>query len=517
MKYKILSILLCIVVLLGTFGLIKYLPSDISVPDDTHKESEEEGLTKSEADTVSRTYVIETAHDAEEVMQRLAYGEDKKYESSLADLVTRLQNSSDYLKNELQDYYGASYFSTVSKALSDVVSNPFTDSANFSTRVSKMLTELENAYPADIAASLDENHPQTPMYYPSFDTSANGTTALAMLSVYRQQYQKNNNCILLSFGGNLVVGDTLLGAEEENSFKSLSSRSKYVFPLYQVSSVFGNDAASFANLEVPLTDAIGGAEAAGSVKGLPDYAKLVKKGGIEVLSIANNAVSSFGTSGKSDTVNALKAADVQYSDEGVIAYYQTQLGPIAYLSYNIIDEIADGVNLTYEEAPKADIAAAKQNGAKFVVVHFNWVNTESNAWDPCMNQVLTTRAAVDNGADLVLGTHPNSVEAIERYNNVSIVYSPGNLSNRNGEGYASFIFQQAFTLDDSGKAVPGEIQVFPLASASEGTALPSLVLDANGVSGFSTIIKNASSTVRYGVGRNAQFAISDLNLISIQK
>ena len=516
MKYKILSIALCLAVLFGTYALIKYLPSDIAIPRETSPDAKEETLT-SDSSELSPTYVIETAHDAEEFLKKLAYGDNKNFESALSDLVTRLQNSSDYLKNELQDYYGASYFSTVSTTLGEVLNTPFSDSASFGTRVAKILTELENAYPAEAAALLDENHPQTPMYYPKFDTSANGVTALAMLSIYREQYQKNNNCILLTFGGNLYMGDTLLGSEDENSFKNLSSKSEYPFPLYRLSSVLANDTASFANLETPLTNTVGGAETAALQKGLPEYAKLIKKGGIDVLSIANNAILSFGDSGKSDTVAALSGADIQISDEGSIAYCQTALGPVAYLSYNIIDEIAGSVNLTYLDAPKADIAAAKQNGAKFVVVHFNWVNTETDAWDPCMSQVLTTRAAIDNGADLVLGTHPNSVEAVEEYKGKSIVYSPGNLSNKNGESLPSFLFQQAFTLDDSGNAVPGAIQVFPLSGASDENAIPSLILDSDGSAKFASTIKKSSSTVRYGVGKRSSFVIEDLNLISIQK
>jgi len=516
MRYKILSVVLSLAVLFGTYALVKYLPSDISIPGGGSPDTKEEAIS-SDLGEISRSYVIETAHDAEELMEKLAYGENKNFESSLSDLVTRLQNSSDYLKNELQDYYGASYFSTVSAAFSEVLNTPFTDSADFGTRVAKMLTELENAYPADVAAAQDENHPQTPMYYPKFDTSANGVTSLAMLSIYREQYQKNNNCILLTFGGNLCMGDTLLGSEDENSFKNLSTKSKYPFPLYKLSSVLKNDTASFANLETPLTNTVGGAETANLQKGLPEYAKLIKKGGIDILSIANNAILSFGDSGKSDTVAALSGADIQIAAEGSVAYFQTALGSVAYLTYNIIDEIAGSVNLAFVDVPKADIASAKENGAKFVVVHFNWVNTETNAWDPCMSQVLTTRAAVENGADLVFGTHPNSIEAIEEYNGVSIVYSPGNLSNRNGEGLSSFLFQQAFSLDDSGKAVPGEIQVLPLSEASHGTALPSLVLDSKGAADFSSAITNASSTVRYGVGRRSSFLIEDLHLISIQK
>ncbi len=513
MKSKFIGAVLCLAALAATFWLIHSFPTYTPAPE------EEEPITQitiensiPSVENTSRSFVITAAHDAENLLTRLAYGEDKNFETSLRDLVLRLDRSGEYLKDQLQDYYGAAYFAKVADVLEDIITNPFTGSADFNTRVSKLLIELEHAYPAEIAETLHENHPETPMYYPKFDTDANGVTSLAMLSVFRQQYQKRTGSVLLTLGGNLVTGDTLLGGEGEKSFKNQAAQSKYPFPLYKVSSVLATDTASFANFQSPLTTSIG-AEAS-LVKGQPEYAGLLKKGSLEMLSLSSPSLSGDL---KNDTIKALNEAGLSYTDEGSVSYVKTDLGTVAYLTYDIIDEISGNVNLTYADAPKADIATAKAAGAKFVVVHFNWVNTFRIPAEPSTSQVKTARAAIDNGANLVFGSGPNLAEGLEQYKGATIVYSAGDLSAKGESPSPSFLFQQAFTLDENSNAVPGEILVIPTVAGTEANPAPSLLLDAASASQFEKNIVQWSRSIRYGIGRTSNFTTNALNLISIQK
>jgi poly-gamma-glutamate synthesis protein (capsule biosynthesis protein) len=513
MKRKIISTLLCLVAIGATFWLLFYGPSE-PLPSPTTEEAIT--LPDTEQDvptTLSRTYVIKAAHDVEDLIDRLAVGADKSYEKSIPDLAERFQKSAEYLKDELSDFEGASYFTIISGILQDLAATPFTDSVSFSQRVSQILTSLESAYPAEAAQKINPNDADSPMYYPSFDTNANGKTAAALLAVYRQQVQKNSNSVLITVGGNVIFGDTLLGSEDENSFQSLQQKNELPYPFYKLSPILLTDSASFANLEAPLTESIGTATEAGSIKGLPKYASLLKSAGIDGVSLGNSSILSYGEEGKNDTKAALDEAGVIYSDEGKIAYQQTSLGIAAFLTYDIIEEIGKNVNLTYADAPKQDIAAAREAGAKFIVVQFNWVNTEKKDWDPCMSQILTARAAVDNGADLVFGSHTNAIEAIEQYKGKSIVYSAGDLFTK--QNTSTFLFQQAFTLDSEGNAVPGEMFLLPIMKGEGG--IPTPVLDAESATAFQNEIIKASSTVRYGTEKKNGFSKDKLNMIFIQK
>jgi len=517
MKSKIVSFVLCIAVIAATVWLVRFEAPLNQGENPTMPETTPEETTPStETVLVSRNYVIQTAHDAEDFVTRLAYSNDKEFENYIRRLTPRLEECARYLKDELQDYYGASYFSKISDIFQDVLTNPFTNSESFGARVGKVLTELENTYPKN-GADANPNDPVAPMYYPKFDTDANGTTSLAMLTIYRQQLASKENSIFLTFGGNLSVGDTLLGADAPDSFKNQQAATSYAFPLYQVSSVLNTDTASFANLTSPLTESISAISVSGAVKGSPSYAPHLKNAGIDVLSVSDRNLLSYGEIGKSDTLDALNNAGIVFSDEGSVAFYQTSLGPVAYLTYDIINEIQGNVNVTYRDTPKNDIAAAKNAGAKFVIVHFNWINLEKNQWDPCMGQVNSARAAVDSGADLVIGSLPNALAAVEQYKGVNILYCPGNLSQRQGEDTVSFLFQQEFSLDANGNPIHGEIQIFPLSGSSSSDGVPRLVLDAAGSSEFRSTIIHSSSTLRYGVNKRQEFPVGKLNIISVNK
>jgi poly-gamma-glutamate synthesis protein (capsule biosynthesis protein) len=71
----------------------------------------------------------------------------------------------------------------------------------------------------------------------------------------------------------------------------------------------------------------------------------------------------------------------------------------------------------------ADLAAARQQ-ADLVIPYFHWGIEYTK--DPTTYQQGVARAAIDAGADMVLGNHPHWTQAIERYKGKLIVYSMGN-------------------------------------------------------------------------------------------
>jgi poly-gamma-glutamate capsule biosynthesis protein CapA/YwtB (metallophosphatase superfamily) len=70
-----------------------------------------------------------------------------------------------------------------------------------------------------------------------------------------------------------------------------------------------------------------------------------------------------------------------------------------------------------------DLAAARQQ-ADLVIPYFHWGIEYTK--DPTSEQQRTARAAIDAGADMVLGVHPHWVQGIERYKGRLIIYSLGN-------------------------------------------------------------------------------------------
>jgi poly-gamma-glutamate synthesis protein (capsule biosynthesis protein) len=105
---------------------------------------------------------------------------------------------------------------------------------------------------------------------------------------------------------------------------------------------------------------------------------------------------------------------------------------IAFLAYNDTDVVPDSYSAESErpgtvfmdiDPMKADVAMAK-NLADLVIVSMH-SGTEYQS-TPNRRQEEFARAAVDAGADLIIGHHPHVVQTVERYHGKYIVYSLGN-------------------------------------------------------------------------------------------
>jgi len=84
-----------------------------------------------------------------------------------------------------------------------------------------------------------------------------------------------------------------------------------------------------------------------------------------------------------------------------------------------------GTAFGQEQDVRADVAAARQK-ADIVVVSFHWGQegkTELRDY-----QVQLAHAAIDAGANAVLGHHPHILQAVERYQDGVILYSLGNFA-----------------------------------------------------------------------------------------
>lgn len=168
---------------------------------------------------------------------------------------------------------------------------------------------------------------------------------------------------------------------------------------------------------------------------------------IDVLSRANNHSFNFGPIGMDDTTAVLDAAGIKHFGMGRnIAESRkaaiVEVGGVTYafLGYNGISDDWDGAEadspgtnplldwLVVEDI-KRELAAGH-----IVLPYFHW-GTEY-VYDPTEEQRYFARVAIDNGAAMVMGSHPHWVQAVETYAGKSIVYSLGN-----------FVFDQEWSLE----------------------------------------------------------------------
>lgn len=156
--------------------------------------------------------------------------------------------------------------------------------------------------------------------------------------------------------------------------------------------------------------------------------------GFDILNLANNHSRDFGQAGYDSTRQLLAAAGVRtVGDRDEISYTRVgdttvaMVGFAAYSEFNRVTDLRHVSKIVRAAAAQADIVivqahmGAEGRGADVVVPGRETMYGE-NRGDP----VAFSRAAVDAGADLVLGHGPHILRGMEFYRGKLIAYSLGN-------------------------------------------------------------------------------------------
>ena len=246
-----------------------------------------------------------------------------------------------------------------------------------------------------------------------------------------------------------AAGDCTLGTDEGFNYKR-SFKGKYYAvqdPAYffqNVQPVFAQDDLTIVNMEGTLTEETTREPKQFAFKGDAEYAKILTAGAVETANLANNHSFDYGKKSYEDTITALEAEGISS-----FGYERTAVMDIKGVKVGLagVYELAEHIDCKQDLLD--NIASLKEQGAQIIIVSFHWGQEKENV--PSDVQVELAHAAVDNGADLVLGHHPHVLQGIEEYKGKNIVYSLGNFcfgGNSAPSDMDTMIFQQTFTVKD---------------------------------------------------------------------
>jgi poly-gamma-glutamate capsule biosynthesis protein CapA/YwtB (metallophosphatase superfamily) len=239
-----------------------------------------------------------------------------------------------------------------------------------------------------------------------------------------------------------AVGDIMMGSSDHGLPSDAGAGS-----FTSVSGLLGGADILLGNLEGPLTDAAGGSKCgAGSTSCFafrtpPSYVAHLRSAGFDVMTVANNHAFDFGPEGLSDTLAALRSAGIAQTGsagtEAVLERRGTRVAFLGFAPYPWADPLLDigaAVARVREAAAKADVvvvtmhAGAEGSGATHVPK-----GPESYLGEQRGDSRSFAHAAIDAGADLVIGHGPHVLRGMELYKGRLVAYSLGNFL-----GYEAF-------------------------------------------------------------------------------
>ncbi|MEM9692120.1 MAG: CapA family protein [Myxococcota bacterium] len=220
----------------------------------------------------------------------------------------------------------------------------------------------------------------------------------------------------------------------------------------------------FVNLECTISDRDGETQHPGNrlvFTAPPPAAPALARAGIDIVSLANNHAWDYGRAALFETFTRLEEAGVRYVGAGRTAaqaygpvVVSTPRGRVAFVA------VTDIWNQAFEPHPRKEIVAdavlerlvdsvekAKRQGDWVVVSHHGGYEYNPR---PHQGTRRLLQAAVDAGADAVIGHHPHVTQRVSLYRGRPIFYSLGNLMMRmkTGEPWTQYGFLARLRLAD---------------------------------------------------------------------
>ncbi|TXH41945.1 MAG: CapA family protein [Actinobacteria bacterium] len=196
------------------------------------------------------------------------------------------------------------------------------------------------------------------------------------------------------------------------------------------------------NLEEPLTEETTLTKCGGETSGCyqfrvpPHYAGYLADAGFEVVNNANNHAYDYGPEGYQNTGTSLAGVGIQragdpgsYVVEDVNGVKVAVIGFSPYATSNQLTDIPAAQALIRRAAAESDIVVVQAHMGAEGADRLHLTGENEIFYDEDRgNPIEFARAAVDAGADIIIGHGPHVMRGMEFYNGKLIAYSLGNFA-----------------------------------------------------------------------------------------
>ncbi|MFA5109727.1 MAG: CapA family protein [Patescibacteria group bacterium] len=262
---------------------------------------------------------------------------------------------------------------------------------------------------------------------------------LNIFSSKKEQFSNNNPKLPLSNPKpiTLIFGGDVMLSRQVNS--QMTKYNDYSWPFLKIADYLSTADLTIINLESPFAESKNYNVPTGSFmfKVNPRAISGLTLASIDLVGLANNHILNQGEAGLKKTEEVLSEAGIKHIGGGenenaahkaeIFTVKNKKIGFLAY-AYPDDNSVAGAkragiANLNLKKMA-ADIEALKAEADIVVVIMHAGEEYTSK---PNKQQIIFAHAAVDHGADLIVGHHPHWPQTWEYYQGKPIIYSLGNL------------------------------------------------------------------------------------------
>ncbi len=172
----------------------------------------------------------------------------------------------------------------------------------------------------------------------------------------------------------------------------------------------------------------------------PERLSIYEEMGVDLVTLANNHVYDYGSIAFNDMLDAFNQYNIPHigaghnKDEAMNPYYFVVNGyKIAFVNANRSEKViltpgatdnSEGVFRCYDPTDMVNLIKSLRNNTDYVIAIIHYGSENSHELEE--EQVSSSKAYIDAGADMVVGHHAHTLQGIEFYNHKPIIYNLGN-------------------------------------------------------------------------------------------
>lgn len=272
-----------------------------------------------------------------------------------------------------------------------------------------------------------------------------GNSYIVLKDLYNNNYNDNNQVtyikgnkesVSISFAGDISFADNweIMPYYKSRGKKIYGVLSEDVVKyMNDTDLMIVNNEFSFSNRGTPLKNK------KYTFRGNPNNVSIYNEIGVDMVTLANNHVYDYGEDAFLDTLDTLKNAKMPYIgagrniDEASSAYYFVINGyKIAFLNASRAEKFiltpeatstSSGVFRAYNPKPLARRISEEKSKCDYVIALLHWGREDSHELEDVI--IKDSKLYIDNGADLIVGTHAHVLEGMEFYKGKLVAYNLG--------------------------------------------------------------------------------------------